>query len=439
MNMFPYLRIASLNLLMQKRRTLLLGAAVATVTFLLLVLLSFVGGISRNLMDAALTISSGHVNIGGFYKVRADRAEAVVSDKAALIELVKRSVPEVDRIVDRGRGWGRVISPESSFNAGLVGVKQDDLDRMHALRLVNKAPPEEFRSFENGSGVILFQSQAERLAVNLGDTVTFITESSGGPTGTADLTVVGIAADLGFLSNFSVIVQQRVVSGLYRLAPDTTGAIHLFLKDIRNAGAVSERLRGVLTDAGYEVMEHDPQPFFAKFRRVLGENWKGQRLDITVWEDEVSFLFWIITSLQGLSIFLIGVLGMIIAVGIANTTWMTVRERTREMGTLRAIGMQKPQVMRLFLLESILLGALASLSGALVAALVVSALDRAGIAVTSQDLKAFLMSDTYRFVFSPQQIGVTIAAISSLTGLAAAYPAWRASRLAPVVALGHAS
>ena len=43
---------------------------------------------------------------------------------------------------------------------------------------------------------------------------------------------------------------------------------------------------------------------------------------------------------------LIIVLLVIIAVGIMNTMWIAIRERTREIGTLRAIGMQRARVLR---------------------------------------------------------------------------------------------
>ena len=45
----------------------------------------------------------------------------------------------------------------------------------------------------------------------------------------------------------------------------------------------------LLTEAGYTVMDHDPQPFFMKFETVMGQDWTGQRLDLTIWRDEVSW------------------------------------------------------------------------------------------------------------------------------------------------------
>ena len=78
-----------------------------------------------------------------------------------------------------------------------------------------------------------------------------------------------------------------------------------------------------------------------KFETVNREDWTGQKLDVTTWEDEISFMTWTLTALQGLSFVLIVILIAIIVIGIMNTMWIAIRERTREIGTLRAIGMQR--------------------------------------------------------------------------------------------------
>ena len=138
--MFPYIKVAALNLTLQKRRTLLLGTAVASVTFLLLLLLSFVGGVTRSLTDAALTISSGHVNVAGFYKIRSDRAQAAVTKSDQVMDIIKKTVPDIDHILDRGRGWGRAVSPASSLNTSLIGIQSTDLDKMTSLRIQTPNP-----------------------------------------------------------------------------------------------------------------------------------------------------------------------------------------------------------------------------------------------------------------------------------------------------------
>src|SRR5262249_52667728 len=133
--------------------------------------------------------------------------------------------------------------------------------------------------------------------------------------------------------------------------PDATGAFWVYLKDIDQAESVMNHLREVLTGAGYTLMDHQPAPFFFKFDTVAGEDWVGQKLDLTIWRDEVSFLTWVLTAFDSVTWALAIVLVAIIAVGIMNTLFNAVRERTREIGTLRAIGMRRREVLWMILLE----------------------------------------------------------------------------------------
>src|SRR6185503_3012703 len=117
----------------------------------------------------------------------------------------------------------------------------------------------------------------------------------------------------------------------------------VYLKDPSTAAATMKILRERLAAKGFEVMEYDPEPFFMKFENVAGEEWFGQKLDLTLWNDEVVFFAWILGVVNAVSVALVSLLTMIIAIGVMNSMWIAVRERTHELGTLRAIGMGEGQ------------------------------------------------------------------------------------------------
>ena len=81
---------------------------------------------------------------------------------------------------------------------------------------------------------------------------------------------------------------------LYQLNSSTSGVIQLHLEPryIRDLAPLAARLRTTLEKAGYRVMEPDPRAFWAKFQTVAREDWTGQKLDVTTWEDELSFMIW---------------------------------------------------------------------------------------------------------------------------------------------------
>ncbi|HTU61831.1 MAG TPA: FtsX-like permease family protein, partial [Polyangiales bacterium] len=159
-------------------------------------------------------------------------------------------------------------------------------------------------------------------------------------------------------------------------------------------------------------------------------------LDVTTWEDEMSFMTWTLQLLGGLSAVLLIILIAIVITGIMNTLWIAIRERTREIGTLRAIGMQKFGVARLFLLEATLLGVFGALVGVALGALVTWLINAANIHVPTS-VQLFLMRDTLRLTVEPQTLVFSVIMIAFVTGAAAIYPAIRAASRKPVDAMAH--
>ncbi len=209
----------------------------------------------------------------------------------------------------------------------------------------------------------------------------------------------------------------------------------VYLPDPSQATAVMERLRDGLKAKGHAVMDHDPNPFFFKFEKVAGEDWLGQKLDLTIWSDEISFVLWISNALDLVSFFVVGVLAVIIVGGIINAMWMSVRERTKEIGTMRAIGTQKSFIGQLFVYESVLLGLAASFVGAVVAGLALALLNSLALPITNDGVRLFLMTNKLTFHIHPGQLLTTMVLFGCITGIAALYPALKAARLKPVEAL----
>jgi ABC-type lipoprotein release transport system permease subunit len=192
-----------------------------------------------------------------------------------------------------------------------------------------------------------------------------------------------------------------------------------------------------LADAGWRVMEADPRPYWEKLMaKVNNEDWTGQKLDVTTWEDEMSFLSWIVTAVTWLGNVLVTVLMVIVAVGIVNTLAIAIRERTREIGTLRAIGMQRRKVLWLFLLEAGLLGLAGTLAGAAAGVAMAAGLDAAHIAVP-ESVQMFLLQRQLTLVVRPATVAAYVAGIAAATTLAAVYPAWHAAKLRPITAMHH--
>lgn len=439
------LNIAFRNLLQAKRRTVLLGLAVAIVASLFLVLRAVSASVSEKMIESATTLSSGHVNVGGFFKSSRKASAPMLVGREEIRAFVKQEVPEAVSIIDRHRGWGRLISQASSINVGVNGIIFEEEERFfRSLRLAKESEykdggsQEAFGSFndlQKPNSVLIFAAQAKKLEVGVGDTLTFVTEASRTQSNTVDLNVAAIASDIGFMSNWSIFMPRQNVLDLNRVAADTTGIVMVYLPSHEKAPEVHNRLRTAFKDKGYQVMDHDPNPFFMKFDKVAGEDWLGQKLDLTLWSDEISFVIWVTAALDLVSFFVIGVLAIIIIGGIMNAMWMSVRERTKEIGTMRAIGAQKSFVVQLFLFEAVLLGVLASLIGITIGGIGLSVLNALDVPIKNEGARLFLMSNSLSFSLHAGQFISTLLLFGFITGLAALYPALKASKMRPVEAL----
>ena len=428
-------RIAFMNLVEHGRRSSFLGAAIATVTALFVLLTALSSGIRHTLVDTATTLSTGHLNVGGFFKVTSGTAGPLVTDYQKVEELVRREVPELEFSVHRGRGWGKLVSDEGSMQAGISGV---DIQNEPQFRKVLDVFEGDIGDLAQPNTLLIFEQQSKKLNLKVGDAVTISAATGRGVANTLDCRVVAIARDVGLLSSFNIFISSDSLRELYQLRPDVTGVIQLHLKPrfVDKLEPIAARLRQSLEAAGYHMMEPDPRAFWMKFQTVSREDWTGQKLDVTTWEDELSFMMWTFRALQALSFILMVILVGIMVAGIMNTLWIAIRERTREIGTLRAIGMQKGGVARLFLMEAVMLGVLGSIAGVALGGFATYLINAAKIHVPIS-VQLFLMRDTLVLTLEPRTAVSSVLMISFVTGAAALYPSIRAASLKPVDAMAH--
>src|ERR1700716_298606 len=120
--MFRLLLIPLRSLAQHRRRTLLLGGAIAIVTALLVILLELSTGLKATILRSATTLMTGHVNVAGFYKVTAGQSAPVVTQYSRVVAVIQKAVPELDYLIERGRGWAKVISETGAVQVGIGGV-----------------------------------------------------------------------------------------------------------------------------------------------------------------------------------------------------------------------------------------------------------------------------------------------------------------------------
>jgi putative ABC transport system permease protein len=430
------LRIAFLSLWQHRRRTGVLMTSIALVTALMLVMLGIGEGMQRSLVEMSTTLMSGHVNVGGFFKVTAGQAAPVVTHAPELTAIVKKEVPEATYIASRGRGFAKVVSESGSMMLGVSGII---IGEEKGLQRTLRIKEGDLSKLAQPGTALLFEEQAATLNVHAGDQVTITAPTPRGTNNTVDVTVVAIAESMGMMSSFSSFVHETSLRQLYQLKDDTTGALQIYLptSDLAQVKQVQARLREALAKAGYQLLDDDGRAFWFKFENVNREPWVGQKLDLTNWHDEVSFASWTVDLMSFLSFFLGALLMTIVGVGIMIVMWIAIRERTREIGTLRAIGMQRTRVLAMFLLEGFLLGALSTAAGIALGLVSCALINSAHIALPI-GVRFVLLSDHLAAYPTLEWVLTVSVFITSVVTIISLVPSFIAARLKPVTAMQHA-
>ena len=145
-------------------------------------------------------------------------------------------------------------------------------------------------------------------------------------------------------------------------------------------------------------------------------------------KDTQEFLFRIIGILQGI----VAAFGMIAVVasvfGIVNTMYISVLQRTREIGLMKALGMRSREISRLFRFEAAWIGFLGGVIGSVLALIVGSSLNPW---ITSK----LELGDDKLLIFKPMQIVALIILLMLVATIAGLLPARKAAKLDPIEAL----
>lgn len=131
-----------------------------------------------------------------------------------------------------------------------------------------------------------------------------------------------------------------------------------------------------------------------------------------------------------ISLFLMGIgsISLVVAsVSILNVMLMSVTERTKEIGIMKAVGASRNDIMKMFLFESLILGILASFIGGLLSLIIVFAI----IGLMLKDVSVLLDRDVFLYIIT----GIVFGIITSLAG--GVYPALKASKMRPIESLKY--
>ena len=167
------------------------------------------------------------------------------------------------------------------------------------------------------------------------------------------------------------------------------------------------------------------------------EQWKGAKVDVQTMFENASTIIDFAKGLNTISLVAVLVLFFVILIGVVNTMRMSIRERTREIGTNRAIGMQRADVRSVFVMEIVFLAFLACVAGVLLAYGLMALLSLMTVELTDNPFSMFFINKHLYFVPTAQAILSNFITIVLVAFVIAFFSARRAAKLRVADALRH--
>ena len=403
------LTIAWRNVRRNRRRSLITGGLVAFGFVSFALAGGFMAQSFDGLRHSAIRSGLGHIQFAdprAFDQSEEKTLEFGIRKAGAALETLSTD-PAVEAVMPRLEFFGLVSAGGTSIPFAGVGVDPQAEARGSDI-------PKTIQSGEwlkpDTRTVVIGRGLAKLLNAKSGDNLTLLATTPDGTLNAIDATVSGVAeVFIKELSDRYLALPLPLAQELLT-APDTVSRISVILKEPAREAAAAARLDEKLKTAGVTL---------------------GRKLwsELAVFYQQVRVLY------VGIFGFMGTVLVVIVFLSTVNTTLMSVTERTREIGTLRALGARSRRVATGFVLEGMLLGIASAIAGALLSLVITLLINLAEIHMPPPPGMA------KGIVIHVQVIPSVylLAALAMIVTLAIAsyFPARRAARAPIVQALAH--
>jgi putative ABC transport system permease protein len=410
--------LALRNLLRHKRRTVLTASALVFGIGIMVLGRAWTRATETAVVQPARLASLGHVQVFAENAAAEEGTEVsfispqnnyrLLPQPRKVIDTVLREEPRLAAGIARLMVGALLSSGDVSMEGLLIGI--DPAARAAAYPALGLR---EGRFFEAGEkGILLNRSVARKLGVGVGGTVIALGTTADGRISGVKLNVTGI----------------WMVRGLDAYEWGSCYADLAAVQELLDAGDAAGVLIFRQRDDGLPSA-----PVAASVTAILRRH--GVRARAWTWEEMGGpFLGGLMVN-RVVGGILHAVLGTIAALGILNTALMSVFERTREIGTIRAVGSRRSRVVALFVLEGLFLGTAGAGLGGLLGAGLVRFFSVYGIPAFSEAQRYHYGGDRLYPALAwgdAVSVGVVMVAVSVLASLG---PALVAARLRPAEAL----
>lgn len=402
--------VAWRNLWRHRRRTLITATAMGVGVAMCMATIALQDGMFLQMFDVMVTDTLGHVQLHHPDYPGKKRLHDTLKDGAALIEQAE-AVEGVEGTAPRLMAFALAGGADKSSGAQIMGVSPAREDALTGIS--EKLTGGAWLPAEPGLKVVVGHELAKDLKLTVGDELVLVGQDAYG----------GMANDL-----FEVVGIARTG----KTAMDR-GGVWVHLTDLQTFQALDDQLHELL------IVGEDAEEAAQLKEQVVAMAAADGAL-VQTWREADPPTASMMDSSDASAFILLFVVLSVSALGILNTMLMSVFERMKEFGVLRALGLRPGKLIQVVVLESLLLASIATgiglaLGGALDAYLVIYGIDFSASSGEGFSFAGLTLDPVIHGTVRPGGILITVAAVVICTLAAAIWPAMRAARLEPVDAM----
>lgn len=431
-----YLTLALKNMTRNKRRTVLLAGGIAFGLMSAVLVGAVASGIVDNFLNNQAALFSGHLAVQSMEKNAQNKLVSHFTRSDPIRDLAEKTFgSEIKSVALRTGSLATLINGAESRQQLVQGI---DFDREEDIRKLVVLEAGSYDNMKDPLGIILAHEIAADLQVKTGDRVLTKIKTIDGQNNAGEFTVAGIVSEkMGTLSTMAAFVHRETLNGLLTLQPGEYTELDVFFKDGYKAEANTVAFHKLLEDRKIPVLGR-PSDMKARDelkRKLAKELTVGGRYIVSSIDENFSFVSVISGFIDASGFIMIAVVLGIIMIGIMNSLRMTIYERTREIGTLRALGMQRRAVLGTFLFETMLTSFLGIFLGLTLAGLLALLISAIPIEGGHSFIALFLHNDHMTLRLDALRMIVLSLIILVATLLAALLPSSKAARIDPAKAI----
>lgn len=405
-------KLAFRNIFRNFRRTLITFLAIVTGLTGIIVFGGFVEFSYFGLRETTIRTQLGHIQLykrGYNEKGIADPGKYLIGNPGEVLDRLSR-MPEVVMATGRLTFSGLVSKGDKTLTCQGIGIAVEKEEEMSAFETIVDGAPLDPSSPSATDGGVVGIELMKALGAKVGDYLTILTTTTDGMINAVEFRVAGVA-QTGSQEYDSVFVKLPLKLVQNLLQTDSVERILVLLDDTGKVEKAVPRIEDIIRNNGFD-------------------------LEFRLWSDLAVFYRKVVSLYDGIFSVIKVIISAIVLFSIANTMSMSVFERVREIGTLRAIGTTRAGIMRLFITEGLLIGAFGGLLGIAVG-VAAAYLINAGGGIAIPPPPGMTRGYQAMILIVPKVLAYSLVSTVAVSALSAIYPAYKASRMKVVEALSH--